>query len=46
MQTLEGTVMNDVVHNLCKIKQFWGLQVGTCKGNIERAIMRARKGKA
>ena len=46
MQTLAGTVINDVVHNFCKIKQFWGQQVGTCKGNFALAIMRARKGKA
>ena len=46
MQTLAGTVIDDVVQNLCKIKLFWGLQVGTCKGNVERAIMGAQKGKA
>ena len=46
MQTLEGAVINDVEHNLCKTKQFWGLQVGTCKGKVERALMRAQKGKA
>ena len=46
MQTLEKTVINDVVHYLCKIEQFWGLQVGTCKGKVERTIMRSQKGKA
>ena len=43
MQTLAGTVIDDVVHNLCKIKQFWGLQVGTCKGNVERVLMHTQK---
>ena len=38
MQTLAVAVINDVVHNLCKIKQFRGLQVGTYKGNVERAL--------
>ena len=37
MQTLAGTVIDDEVHNLCKIKPFLRLQVGTCKGNVERS---------
>ena len=39
MQALAGTVIDDVAHNLYKIKQFCGQQVGTCKGNVECAIM-------